>query len=220
MESAEVKEEGEVKGEVKGEETGEVKSEAADVKVEVKGEGVIPDDAQLEEATREILKAADLESVTKKTVRRSLEAKLGVWRAWVGAACHVAGTPLWPRSCLGCHPLNRSGGLVGRNRNCGLSGKCMTESGGQGVGPAAARMRGGARGYVVRKEGRGERAGVTFAHAVCRRSWRRGARLQEERDQSVGRHFHGGAAGRGGRVTCANLFALRPAPSCFLKIAC
>ena len=104
-------------GEVKSEETGEEKAAEADVKVEVKGEGVIPNDAQLEEATREILKAADLESVTKKTVRRSLEAKLGVWRAWMRVACCVSGEPLWPRASRGCH-AEPGRGLVPAKPEC------------------------------------------------------------------------------------------------------
>lgn len=59
----------------------EVKAEEGDLKAEVKSEDVLPGDENLKETTREILKAADLESVTKKTVRRSLEAKLGQWHA-------------------------------------------------------------------------------------------------------------------------------------------
>jgi hypothetical protein len=59
----------------------EVKAEDGEVKAEVKSEDALPGDEHLKETTREILKAADLESVTKKTVRRSLEAKLGQWHA-------------------------------------------------------------------------------------------------------------------------------------------
>jgi len=55
----------------------ESESSAAEVKSEVKGE--IPNDAELERVTLEILGAADLELITKKTVRRSLETKLGLF---------------------------------------------------------------------------------------------------------------------------------------------
>jgi len=56
---------------------GKSESAAAEVNSEVKGE--IPNDAELERVTLEILGAADLELITKKTVRRSLETKLGLF---------------------------------------------------------------------------------------------------------------------------------------------
>ena len=70
----------------------EVKAEEGEVKAEAKSEGVIPEDEHLRDATREILKAADLESVTKKTVRRSLESTLGLW--------HAQRAPLLCLTCL------------------------------------------------------------------------------------------------------------------------
>ena len=49
----------------------------SEVKSEVKSE--IPDDDELKRVLLEILGKADLEAITKKTVRRSLEGKLGLY---------------------------------------------------------------------------------------------------------------------------------------------
>ena len=59
----------------------EVNKDANTDSVPAKANSQVPNDAELKRVTLAFLGAADLEQITKKTVRRSLENKLGVCHA-------------------------------------------------------------------------------------------------------------------------------------------